>query len=329
MAAGQGTSLKTYLLTRLALVVPMVLILLTFVFLLMRVAPGRPDLGGARRARAAVGDRRRSRTKLGFDEPLWKQYLEYLGNISAGLRHDDHRPAPVSDIILVNGAATLELTFFAMIVAIVVGVLVGLVAGRFRDTPLDVGGRLFGIVIYAMPVFFIGLMAQLFFGSYLGWFRRRAGPARSRRRRSQTHTNIFMIDAIYDRNWGALKDVLLHLILPAVTLGLVTAGVFIRLIRVNVIRTLKDDYIEAARARGIKERDVVYHHAFKNALVPVITVDRPDARRPARRRRADRDDVQLAGHRPRARALPREPRLHGGAGDHHRLRRSSWSSSAW
>ena len=65
---------------------------------------------------------------------------------------------------------------------------------------------------------------------------------------------------------------LLHLILPAVTLGLVTAGVFIRLIRVNVIRTLKDDYIEAARARGIRERDVVYHHAFKNALVPVITV---------------------------------------------------------
>ena len=65
---------------------------------------------------------------------------------------------------------------------------------------------------------------------------------------------------------------ILHLILPAVTLGLVTAGVFIRLIRVNVIRTMKDDYIEAARARGIRERDVVYHHAFKNALVPVITV---------------------------------------------------------
>src|ERR671931_207514 len=113
MAAGQGTSLKTYLLTRLTLVVPMVLILLTFVFLLMRVAPG--------------------------------------------------------DLILTNGAATLELTFFAMIVAVVVGVLVGLLAGRFRDTPIDVGGRLFGIVVYATPVFFLGLMAQLVFGVWLNW----------------------------------------------------------------------------------------------------------------------------------------------------------------
>jgi peptide/nickel transport system permease protein len=159
-----------------------------------------------------------------------------------------------------------------MIVAIVVGVLIGLVAGRFRDTPLDVGGRLFGIVIYAMPVFFLGLMAQLFFGSYLGWLpvSDRASPLTQAT--LETHTNIYTIDAIYDRNWSALWDILRHMILPAVTLGLVTAGVFIRLIRVNIIRTLKDDYVEAARARGIRERDVVYKHAFKNALVPVITI---------------------------------------------------------
>jgi peptide/nickel transport system permease protein len=272
MAAGQGTSLKSYLLTRLALVVPMVLILLTFVFLLMRVAPGDPisaALGG--HVPQSVIDE--ITKKLGFDEPLWKQYLQYLGNIfrgDFGTTITDQRP--VSDIILVNGAATLELTFFAMIVAVVVGVLVGLVAGRFRDTPLDVGGRLFGIVIYAMPVFFIGLMAQLFFGSYLGWLPTSGRASPITQATLQTHTNIYTIDAIIDGNWSALGDVSKHLILPAVTLGLVTAGVFIRLIRVNVIRTLKDDHIEAARARGIRERDVVYHHAFKNALVPVITV---------------------------------------------------------
>ena len=87
-----------------------------------------------------------------------------------------------------------------------------------------------------------------------------------------THTNIYTIDTLIDRDWDAFVDVVKHLILPAVTLGLVTAGVFIRLIRVNVIRTMKDDYIEAARARGIDERSVVYHHAFRNALVPVVTV---------------------------------------------------------
>jgi peptide/nickel transport system permease protein len=121
-------------------------------------------------------------------------------------------------------------------------------------------------------VFFLGLLAQLFFGSYLGWLpvSDRASPITQAT--LVTHTNIFTIDALIDGDWGAEKDIIRHLILPAVTLGLVTAGVFIRLIRVNVIRTMKDDYIEAARARGIDEHSVVYHHAFRNALVPVITI---------------------------------------------------------
>jgi peptide/nickel transport system permease protein len=270
--AGQGTSLRVYALTRLALVLPMVFILLTFVFLLMRVAPGDPisaSLGG----HAPQSVINQIKHQLGFDKPTYVQYGNYLWDIARGnfgTTITDHRQ--VSDIILTNGAATLELTFFAMIVAILVGVLIGLVAGRFRDTPIDVGGRLFGIVIYATPVFFLGLMAQLFFGSYLGWLPTSDRASPITQATLQTHTNIFTIDAVIDGNWGALVDVIKHLILPAVTLGLVTAGVFIRLIRVNVIRTLKDDYIEAARARGIRERSVLYRHAFKNALVPVITV---------------------------------------------------------
>jgi peptide/nickel transport system permease protein len=270
--AAKGTSLRQYAITRLALVVPMVFILLTLVFLLMRVAPGDPisaSLGG----HAPESYVNQIKHQLGYDKPLYVQYWNYLWDIAQGnfgTTITDRRN--VTDIIRVNGAATLELTFFAMIVAIIVGVAVGLLAGRFRDGPMDVGGRLFGIVIYATPVFFLGLMAQLFFGSYLGWLpiSDRASPITQAT--LETHTNIFTIDAIIDRNWSALGDVLRHLILPAVTLGLVTAGVFIRLIRVNVIRTMKDDYIEAARARGVSERSVVYHHAFRNALVPVITI---------------------------------------------------------
>jgi peptide/nickel transport system permease protein len=267
-----GTSLRTYLLTRLALVVPMVLILLTLVFLLMRVAPGNPisaALGG--HVPPAVIDQ--ITHQLGFDKPLWRQYVSYLWALlhgDFGTTITDHRP--ITDIIKVNGAATLELTFFAMIVAIVVGVFVGLVAGRYRDTSIDVSGRLFGIVIYATPVFFLGLMAQLVFGVWLGWLPTSDQASPITQALLPTHTNILIIDAIIDRNWAALVDVIKHLILPAVTLGLATAGIFIRLIRINVIRTLRDDYIEAARARGISERDVVFHHAFRNALVPVITV---------------------------------------------------------
>ena len=270
--AAQGTSLRRYALTRLALVVPMVLILLTLVFLLMRVAPGDPitsALGG--RAPKEVVDE--IKHDLGFDKPIYVQYGSYLEDIARGdfgTTITDRRE--VTDIIRVNGAATLELTFFAMIVAITVGVAVGLLAGRFRDTPMDVGGRLFGIVIYATPVFFLGLLAQLFFGSYLEWLPTSDRASPITKATLETHTNIFTIDALIARDWDAFVDVVRHLILPAVTLGLVTAGIFIRLIRVNVIRTMKDDYIEAARARGVSERSVVYHHAFRNALVPVITI---------------------------------------------------------
>ena len=132
---------------------------------------------------------------------------------------------------------------------------------------------LFGIVIYAMPVFFLGLDGA----ALLRLVPRLAADVGSREPADagatiETHTNLYTVDTLINRDWDAFVDVVRHLILPAVTLGLVTAGVFIRLVRVNVIRTMKDDYIEAARARGIDEHSVVYHHAFRNALVPVITV---------------------------------------------------------
>jgi peptide/nickel transport system permease protein len=272
MAGSRGTSLRRYALTRLALVLPMIFIVLTLVFLLMRVAPGDPitaSLGG--HVPPAVVNQ--IKEQLGYDRPLYAQYGDYLWSIAHldfGTTITDRRS--IKDIIVENGSATLELTFYAMIVAIVVGVTFGMVAGRFRDTWIDGGSRLFGIFIYATPVFFLGLMAQLFFGSYLGWLPTsdRASPLVEAT--LQTHTHIYTIDTLINGDWDAFVDVSKHLILPAVTLGLVTAGVFIRLVRVNVIRTMKDDYIEAARARGIDERSVVYRHAFRNALVPVITV---------------------------------------------------------
>jgi peptide/nickel transport system permease protein len=270
--SAKGTSLRDYALTRLALVVPMVFIVLTLVFLLMRVAPGDP-ISAALGGRVPKEEVDKIKAELGFDRPILVQYGDYLADVARldfGTAITDRRP--IGDIIKENGAATLELTFFAMIVAIVVGVTFGLLAGRYRDSWIDGGGRLFGIVIYAMPVFFLGLMAQLFFGSYLGWLPTsgRASPLVDAT--LETHTNIYTIDALWNRDWDAFVDVTKHLVLPAVTLGLVTAGIFIRLVRVNVIRTMKDDYIEAARARGVDERSVVYHHAFRNALVPVITV---------------------------------------------------------
>ena len=266
------TSLRTYALTRLALVLPMLWILLTLVFFMMRVAPGDPvtaALGG----RLPEKELQQRRHAAGYDKPLIVQYVDYLGDVARlnfGTTITDDRP--VTDVIIENGSATLELTFWAMVVALSVGIGLGLVAGRLRDSGADVSIRMFGIVVYAMPAFFLGFLAQLLFGERLGWLPTSGRASPEVQFLLPTHTHLYVIDAIIYGDWATFKDVVLHLILPAATLGLIIAGVLIRLVRVNVLQTMKGDYIEAARARGIDEKSVVYRHAFKNALVPVVTV---------------------------------------------------------
>jgi peptide/nickel transport system permease protein len=268
----QGTSLRTYVLTRLGLAIPTVFILLTMVFLLMRVAPGDPiqaALGG----HVSQAEIEKRKHDAGYDRPILTQYVEYLGDavtLNLGTTLTDHRT--ISSIIVDNGSATLELTFWAFALAVAVGVSIGLLAGSHRDTWIDTGGRLFGIFVYAAPVFFTGFLLQLLFGSTLHLLPTsgRAGPITEFELSKTTH--LYLVDAVISGNWDALRDCLEHLILPAVTLGLLVSGVLIRLVRVNLLQTMKGDYVEAARARGLTERRVVMHHAFRNALIPVVTV---------------------------------------------------------
>ncbi|MEA2717428.1 MAG: peptide/nickel transport system permease protein [Actinomycetota bacterium] len=270
MASPGGGSLRAYVLARLLLAVPMLFILLTVTFVLLRVAPGDPvtaTLGGR------VSDERAAQIRhdLGLDRPLWRQYTSYLGDVGRG---DFGRAIttnrPLRTTIADRFPATLELTLAAMVVAVGVGVLVGAVAARFRDTPLDVGGRLLGIVLYAAPIFWLGIMLQLLFSIRLGWLPTggRIGPFLEPR----SITRLYLVDSVLTGNRAALGSALRYLVLPAVTLGIVIGGIFIRLVRVNMLQTLKSDYVEAARARGIGERRVLFNHAFRNALVPVVTI---------------------------------------------------------
>ena len=270
--ARQSGSLRTYVLTRLVLVIPMVWILLTMVFVLMRVAPGDPvtaSLGG----RLSPADLAARREALGLDRPLLVQYVDYLRDVltfNSGRTITDNRP--IREIIVDNGGATLELSIAALIVAVGIGLPFGLIAGRYRDRVVDVVLRLFGIITYAAPVFFVGLLLQLVVSQRLGLLPSSGQASAIVQATVPTKTHILALDALISGDSYALWDVIKHLILPAVTLGLLVCGVFIRLVRVNVAQTLQGDYIEAARARGIGERKVVVQHAFRNALVPVITV---------------------------------------------------------
>ncbi len=269
-SGGAGGSLPRYIIQRLLLVIPMIWVLLTLVFLLLRVAPGDPVTAafGGKLSEAELDSRRAS---LGLDRPLIVQYLEYIGSVARfdfGNTLTDKRS--IVSIIQDNGGATLTLTLGAFAFALLIGIPLGLIAGRRRDSATDVGIRIFGIVTYAAPVFWTGLLMVLLVAP-TGWPTYGiASEITQFEVRPQTH--IILVDALLQGHLDAAVDILQRHVLPCFTLGLLLSGVFIRLVRVNLLQTLKDDYVEAARARGVAERHVVRRHAFRNALVPVITV---------------------------------------------------------
>ncbi|SUD48255.1 Dipeptide transport system permease protein dppB [Nocardia otitidiscaviarum] len=265
--------LLRYLGVRALLIVPTAWILVTVVFFLMRVI-GDPIT-------AAVGGRlpadqiEARKEAAGFNRPILVQYWDYLTDLvrlDFG-RTQDNRV--VTDVVLTYGAATVELVFWSLLIAFAVGIPLGRYAATHRDSSSDVGLRLFAILAYAAPVFFVGLVLKLIFAVKLGWLPA-SGRASAGVELDLMHvspkTNILVIDAILYGDMGNLADVLKHAVLPAISLGLLTGGVFLRLVRVNLIQTLRSDYVDAARARGLSQRTVTGRHAFRNALIPVVTV---------------------------------------------------------
>lgn len=269
---GRLSPLTRYLLVRLALVIPMIWVLVTLVFLLMRVI-GDPITAaqGGRLTAAQIAERK---AQAGLDRPLLTQYWEYVSGLlhgDFGTTLTDHRA--ISDILKVNGAATLELSFYALIIAFAIGIPLGRLAARHRDRLPDVGLRLFAIVVYAAPVFFLGLLLKLIF-TPTGWpsSGRASTTTELMLQNVSPKTNVFLIDALQTGNFSYVGEVLQYALLPAIALGLLTGSVFLRLVRINLLQTLRADYVTAARARGVSERRVVSKHAFRNALVPVVTV---------------------------------------------------------
>ncbi|UGT72134.1 ABC transporter permease [Nocardia gipuzkoensis] len=266
-------ALLRYLGVRLLLIPVTAWILVTVVFFLMRVVgdPISAAMGG-RMTQEQIEARKEA---AGLNRPVLAQYWDYLSGLLHGDlgRSQDNRE--ISEVVLTYGAASLELVCWALVVAFAIGVPLGRYAATHRDSAADTTVRLLAILFYAAPVFFVGLLLKLVFAVRLGWLPV-AGRASTNVELQLQHvspkTNIMVIDAILYGDTGYLLDVLKHAVLPAIALGLLTAGIFLRLVRINLIQTLRADYVDAARARGLSRRVVTGRHAFRNAMIPIVTV---------------------------------------------------------
>ncbi len=265
-------NLLGYVITRILLAIPMVFIMLTLVFVVLRVMPGDPVsamLGG--QAPQKVIDQKKE--ELGLNKPIVVQYVDYLGQLARfDLGNSMIFNQKVSQPIVEKLPATLELTLFGLLVSLGIGIPLGAAAARRRRSGRDFGARLYANIVYCIPVFWMGLMLQLFFSVWLRWFPVAGRTGARVDTSSFSRTGFYIIDTLRIGNFGAFADVLWHLVLPSVTLGVVLSGIFVRLTRANMLDVLKADYILAARARGIPERRVVYNHGLRNALIPIITM---------------------------------------------------------
>ncbi len=261
-----------YLLMRVLLTIPMLFVLLTLVFVVLRIMPGDPVsamLGG----HAPEYVIQEKKAELGLNKPIFAQYLDYLGQLARGdlgksMILEERVSKPISQRL----PATIELTLFGLIVCLGIGIPMGVRAARRRRTTQDFGIRLYANVVYCIPVFWMGLILQMVFGVFLNLFPI-AGRIGARVVSSDfDRTGFYVIDTLMKGNFAAFGDVMYHLVLPAFTLGITLSGVFVRLTRANMLDVLKSDYVLASRARGVPERRVVYKHALKNALIPIVTM---------------------------------------------------------
>ena len=266
--------LGRYILVRFLLIIPTVLILMTMVFFLMRITgdPITAALGG----RLTPDQLAQRRAEAGYDRPLIVQYFDYLGGVlrgDFGTTYTDN--TPVSEVLTTYGAATFELVVYSLVVALLLGVPLGMIAARTRDRWPDAVLRIIAILGYATPVFFVGLLLKLVFSVGLGWLPVAGRLSTSGQITMSTILNpspFFLLDALRLGDTELLRDVLGHAVLPAVALGILTGGVFLRLVRTNMIGTLEMQYIESARSRGVAETRLTTRHGLRPALIPIITV---------------------------------------------------------
>ncbi|MED4784677.1 nickel ABC transporter permease [Brevibacillus choshinensis] len=232
----------TFFYRRLVGMVPTLLIVSMIVFLFLHLIPGDPAqlLAGQD---ASVEDIENTRIKLGLDKPLYEQYWHFItGMLKGELGESFRTQEPVLSMIAERILPTLHLTFFSMVWAIVLGLLFGVISATRRGKWQDTTTMVLAVAGISMPSFWLGMMLIDLFAVKLGWL-----PSAGNR-------------------------TFIHVILPAITLGSGIAAVIARFTRTSLLETLREDYVRTARAKGAREWRIVWSHALRNALIPIVTM---------------------------------------------------------
>ncbi len=239
-----------YTIRRVLLAVPVMLMVATAVFLLLRLTPGDP--AGIILGPDATEERRRElRRELGLEDPLPVQYVRWLGKVAQGdLGRSLFLNKPVTAALLERAQPTLLLTAMALTVSIAIGLPTGVIAARKRGSWLDLGSMAVAMTGIAMPTFWLGLNLIFIFAVLLRWL------------------PVAGYQPLSAGPWESLR----YMILPAITLGVAQGALLARMTRSMMLEVLNQDYVRTARAKGLAERTVVVRHALRNAFIPLLTV---------------------------------------------------------
>jgi len=239
-----------YLIKKLFALSILLLLVSWLVFTVLFILPGDPAqiILGINATPETLANLRKD---LGLDLPFWRQYLDWVGQIFSGSGNRSiHYDVPVSDLIISRLAVTGPLAFMAMIVAVVISLPLGIYAARHQNRSGDISAMILTQVGLATPEFWLGILLILFFAVKLSIFPAGGFPGWS--------TDF----------WRSFMS----LLLPAFALGIVRASILTRVTRSSVLDVLKEDYVRTARAKGLRERTVLYVHTLRNAMIPVLTI---------------------------------------------------------
>ena len=238
-----------YIVKRLLLAIPILVAVVTLVFFVVRMAPGDP-------AQVILGDSASQesltalRAELGLDRPILVQYGEFLFSIIKGdLGNSIIRKQSINSMIAEVLPYTIELTLAGVLMGVILGLPLGVFSAVFRNSAADYGVRIMSLLGLSFPAFYSGILLLLAFAVYLGWF-----------------------PVISDPDMGNMGERLYMLVLPAMNLGLIMMAYVVRSARSSLLETLGEDYIRTAKAKGLPGFIILYKHALKNALIPVITI---------------------------------------------------------